>query len=142
MSREDHQFKLRLPTALKTRVGEAADVNRRSVNAEILARLEQSFSPADVPVASFAPLKPAEECRLNDSQVAGILREKILRAVDEAIAEVMPITEETASKEAYESAGESDTHEPSRKTMNSLKVGSSSIEVEVRKKKKFIKRST
>ncbi|TCD19170.1 MULTISPECIES: Arc family DNA-binding protein [Pseudomonadaceae] len=142
MSREDPQFKLRLPTSLKTRVEEAAVLNRRSINAEILARLEQSFSPADVPVASSAPLTPAEECRIIDSQVARILRDKILRAVDEAIAEATLITEEPVSKEAYESDGKSNSHEPSRKTIATMKVGSRSIEVEVRKKKHFVKRST
>lgn len=43
MSREDPQLKLRLPPALKDRITKAASDNGRSVNAEILARLERSF---------------------------------------------------------------------------------------------------
>lgn len=39
----DPQFKLRLPANLKDRVEEAAGANNRSMNAEIVARLESSF---------------------------------------------------------------------------------------------------
>lgn len=54
MSREDPQLKLRLPQELKERVEEAARQNRRSVNAELVARVEESFElnhsvPADKP---------------------------------------------------------------------------------------------
>lgn len=43
MSREDPQFKLRLPAELKARIDEAAAGNRRSINAELIARLETTF---------------------------------------------------------------------------------------------------
>jgi hypothetical protein len=43
MSREDPQFKLRLPAELKTRIDEMAAANHRSINAEIIARLESTF---------------------------------------------------------------------------------------------------
>lgn len=44
MSREDPQFKLRMPLELKARIEQAAKDNRRSLNAEIVARLEESFA--------------------------------------------------------------------------------------------------
>lgn len=43
MSREDPQFKLRMPLELKARIEQAAKDSRRSLNAEIVARLEESF---------------------------------------------------------------------------------------------------
>lgn len=43
MGREDPQLKLRLSEDLKSRISEAAQQNGRSVNAEIVARLTQTF---------------------------------------------------------------------------------------------------
>ena len=43
--RDDPRHNLRLPPELKAKLGHAAIDNGRSVNAEILARLEQSFAP-------------------------------------------------------------------------------------------------
>lgn len=44
MSREDPQFKLRLPQELRDRIEQAAKESKRSLNAEIVARLELSFA--------------------------------------------------------------------------------------------------
>lgn len=44
MARTDPQFNLRIPLELKERLEEAAAANRRSVTAELIARLETSFS--------------------------------------------------------------------------------------------------
>ncbi|MBE5252905.1 Arc family DNA-binding protein [Mixta mediterraneensis] len=43
MSREDPQFRIRLPIELKEKVESAAKVNNRSLNAEIVFRLDASF---------------------------------------------------------------------------------------------------
>ena len=43
MAREDPQFRIRLPAELKARVEGAAAENQRSLNAEIVHRLESSF---------------------------------------------------------------------------------------------------
>lgn len=50
MSRDDPQFKLRIPPALKVQIDQAAAENHRSLNAEILARLEESFENSAVPM--------------------------------------------------------------------------------------------
>lgn len=42
MSREDPQLKIRLPAELKSSIEMAAIRNRRSINAEVVARLEES----------------------------------------------------------------------------------------------------
>ncbi|MDH1086328.1 Arc family DNA-binding protein [Pantoea brenneri] len=43
MSREDPQFRIRLPVELKEKIEEAAKENNRSLNAEIVFRLDSSF---------------------------------------------------------------------------------------------------
>jgi hypothetical protein len=44
MSRTDQQFKLRMPAALRAQVEQSAWAARRSLNAEIVLRLESSFA--------------------------------------------------------------------------------------------------
>jgi len=44
----DPQFKLRMPAELKDEVGRAAAAGNRSLNAEIIARLEASFEAENV----------------------------------------------------------------------------------------------
>lgn len=46
MSREDPQMKIRLPADLKDQIEAASKQSGRSMNAEIVARLEGSFQPA------------------------------------------------------------------------------------------------
>jgi hypothetical protein len=43
MAREDHQLKFRVPAGLKAALEESAASNHRSLNAEIIARLEESL---------------------------------------------------------------------------------------------------
>jgi hypothetical protein len=43
MSREHPQIRIRLPPKLKEKIKEAAHDNRRSMNAEVIARLQASF---------------------------------------------------------------------------------------------------
>lgn len=47
MSRLDSQFKLRVPSALRAKVELAATASRRSLNAEIIVRLESTFAQAE-----------------------------------------------------------------------------------------------
>ena len=44
MSREDPQLKIRLPLELKEKITQSAAEHGRSINSEVVARLEQSFS--------------------------------------------------------------------------------------------------
>lgn len=46
MSRTDQQFKLRMPPALRAQVEQAAEQANRSLNAEIVTRLQASFAQA------------------------------------------------------------------------------------------------
>jgi hypothetical protein len=47
MARTDPQINIRLPLGLKEQLGVAARANTRRMNAEIVQRLEASFSPTD-----------------------------------------------------------------------------------------------
>ncbi|MBV8798703.1 MAG: Arc family DNA-binding protein [Alphaproteobacteria bacterium] len=50
MARTDEQMNLRLPDGMRDRVRAEAKANGRSMNAEVIARLEASFQPRfDVP---------------------------------------------------------------------------------------------
>lgn len=51
---EIYRSQFRLPYALYEQLKGAADLNHRSVNAELVARLEQSF-PVEAPVAQRKP---------------------------------------------------------------------------------------
>jgi hypothetical protein len=47
MSRTDTQLKFRIPPDLKPRLEKAALANKRSMNMEVIARLERSFAAPD-----------------------------------------------------------------------------------------------
>ncbi len=47
-SRTAAQFVVRLPDGMRERIAEAAEMNARSMNAEIVARLQESFEPRTV----------------------------------------------------------------------------------------------
>lgn len=47
MSREDPQLKLRLPTRIKERIENYATAHGRSLNAEIIAMLEEAMAQRD-----------------------------------------------------------------------------------------------
>ena len=49
MAREDPHFRLRLPEELHDRVRIAAAINRRSITAEVVARLQDSFAHSNSP---------------------------------------------------------------------------------------------
>ncbi len=49
MARTDPQTNIRLPFGLKERLGAAARANTRTMNAEIVNRLEASFASVDAP---------------------------------------------------------------------------------------------
>lgn len=63
MSRTDPQFKLRMPPALRAQVEQAAETSFRSLNAELVFRLQQSFEgevPADASEQVPAPTASRE----------------------------------------------------------------------------------
>ena len=58
MSRTDPQFKLRMPPALRAQVEQAAGQANRSLNAEIVTRLQASFTQAKPEVSANEKPEP------------------------------------------------------------------------------------
>ena len=56
MSRADSQFKLRMPSCLRAQVEVAACEANRSLNAEIVTRLQSSFEAAPVSLDGVVPI--------------------------------------------------------------------------------------
>lgn len=54
MKQTDPQMKIRLPPALKAEIEQAATDNNRSMNAEIVARLKESFTSLSADAVKFA----------------------------------------------------------------------------------------
>lgn len=52
MARDDPQINLRIPGALKDRLDDASAQNKRSLTAEVVARLEESFRESAAEVLS------------------------------------------------------------------------------------------
>jgi hypothetical protein len=89
MGREDPQLKLRLTEALKEAVTEAAKTNNRSVNSEIVARLENSFEITVDPKALAQAYEFTED-----------LRKRLELAWEEFDADVKRLNAEFAQVEA------------------------------------------
>jgi hypothetical protein len=77
MPSEDIQTNLRLPADLKERLKHAADANKRSTNAEVVARLEESFAAPKL--GEKGPAVDEHTLDLFADTVAG----KVVRALDE-----------------------------------------------------------
>lgn len=100
MKRTDPQFKLRIPEDLKAKVEESAKANHRSLNAEIVARLESSFDREVIDYAltrpgantagtSFArPLALGDAESLLEAARAAFRKEQIALLTDQLIAEI------------------------------------------------------
>lgn len=69
MTSDDIQTNLRLPADLKSKLKAAADASNRSMNAEVVARLEDSFDSAEPPRA--------------DDRTLDLFAEKVGQVLDE-----------------------------------------------------------
>lgn len=65
MTSEDVQTNLRLPAELKERVVKAAAQNKRSLSAEVAARLEESFQAKQLPQISASDMKELLDTNAN-----------------------------------------------------------------------------
>ncbi|GEM_PF-2903959 len=121
--RNINPFGLRLQPDLKARLEEAAKLNKRSLNAEIAARLEDSFSGSSEHRLSFT----IDRDKLNDQyvhQLKGSTGEQILALFARAVA-------------LYESA-ESETESESDAVSHEEPVR----RLSVRRKKTFVRRDS
>ncbi|EKQ6360106.1 Arc family DNA-binding protein [Pseudomonas aeruginosa] len=85
MSREDPQFKLRMPLQLRAQAEQAAKASGRSLNAELVARLESSFL-ADNSTGDLLPAARARELALMArSGIPDEIRRRVIEAVSRAV---------------------------------------------------------
>ncbi|WP_417786763.1 Arc family DNA-binding protein [Stutzerimonas xanthomarina] len=103
MEKDDRytRITLRIPKDLHSKLSDAADETSKSMNAEIIARLESTFPRTDTPpipprlAKTLADIDGAiDSTRLAEiEQAYDGLRDRLLRAVDEAIAEAFDPTD-------------------------------------------------
>ncbi|MBA4272142.1 MAG: hypothetical protein C0438_03445 [Pseudomonas sp.] len=86
MSREDSQFKLRMPSDLRESIEEASREAKRSLNAEIVARLEMSVVKESTG-ENLIPAKKAQQLATMARQsIPATIKKRILEAINQAIA--------------------------------------------------------
>lgn len=64
----DPQYKLRLPVDLKEKIKKASEYNHRSMNAEIVARLEESFRSEAIDNDWQSPVSTDDDYLLGDAK--------------------------------------------------------------------------
>lgn len=85
MSREDPQFKLRMPEELKAQAENAAKASGRSLNSELVARIESSFL-ADGSADRLIPAAKAKELALMArSGIPDEIRRRAIDAISRAV---------------------------------------------------------
>jgi hypothetical protein len=85
MSREDPQFKLRLSEQLRDQIAESAKSSNRSMNAEIVARLEESFHPT---------IKGDATRAIVEDTLKVLFRDGIIQFTGPGMEQLRPIAEE------------------------------------------------
>ncbi|WKN20801.1 Arc family DNA-binding protein [Azotobacter vinelandii] len=103
MSRTDPQFNLRIPQELRDRVMAAAQANKRSATAEILARLEASFEPAHESSIVFDEQASPDSSYTSSAQLIGALTE--VQAQMASLADKLRSAQERERQQAPESSG-------------------------------------
>jgi hypothetical protein len=81
------KFMLRLPNGMRERISEEAKKNKRSMNAEIVSRLEESLSAGEI--RQRVSLFGHEHLAPTDATSAEAAVRGILRATEQAIAEIV-----------------------------------------------------
>ncbi|HDR2925577.1 Arc family DNA-binding protein [Pseudomonas aeruginosa] len=85
MSREDPQFKLRMPHELRHQAEQAAKAAGRSLNAELVTRIQSSFLDSSTQDA-LIPAKRAKELALMArTAIPSEIRKRAIRAIQRAV---------------------------------------------------------
>lgn len=66
MARDDPHFRLRIPAALKAKIELSAEANNRSINAEIVQRLEHTFEKILIDPSDYDRMKIYDPERLKE----------------------------------------------------------------------------
>lgn len=85
MSRDDPQFKLRMPIELRSQVDQAALASGRSLNAELVARLEASFLTTTPGDSLVSAARARELMALAREGLPTIIRNRAISAINRAV---------------------------------------------------------
>lgn len=84
MTRADAQMKIRLPDSLRLQIEQAAQASGRSLNAEIVRRLEVSFNQVSIDPIEYENLKIHQPDFLQD-KIDDMVKESINRQILEGL---------------------------------------------------------
>lgn len=85
MSREDPQFKLRMPPQLRSQAEQAARVSGRSLNAELVARLESSFLGESTSESLLSAVRAKELALMARSAIPDEVRRRAIESITRAV---------------------------------------------------------
>lgn len=85
MSREDPQFKLRMPPQLRDQAEQSAKASGRSLNAEIITRLEASFVTGNTSTEIIPASRAKELALMAREKIPDEVRQRAITAISRAI---------------------------------------------------------
>lgn len=85
MSREDPQFKLRMPSKLRDQAEQSAKASGRSLNAELVARLESSFLGESASEGLIPAARAKELALMARSGLPSEVRRRAIEAIARAV---------------------------------------------------------
>ena len=89
MSRDYPQYKLRMSPELKDAINDLAEKNKRSMNAEIISRLEESFKlethPHKIPMDVSAADDWIEKSGLTPEQMGEVMKQLAFERIEQII---------------------------------------------------------
>lgn len=85
MSREDPQFKLRMPPQLRAQAEQAARLSGRSLNAELVARLESSFLGEHANESFISAARAQELALMARNGIPDEIRKRAIESIARAI---------------------------------------------------------
>lgn len=85
MSREDPQFKLRMPTQLRDQAEQSAKASGRSLNAELVARLESSFLGENASSSLIPAARAKELALMSRSGIPNEVRKRAIESIARAV---------------------------------------------------------
>lgn len=92
-SRVAEKMMIRLPDGMRDKIAEAASVSGRSMNAEVIARLEASFAASNQP---FTPEQEARVVEMVKDQAEAVVQ-RLMQEIEKTERE---IAEEASAREA------------------------------------------
>lgn len=85
MSREDPQFKLRMPQELRLQAEQAAKAAGRSINAELVARIESSFLNSSTQETLISAKRAKELALMARTAIPNEIRKRAIMAIQRAV---------------------------------------------------------